>query len=120
MYEGALVAESLRPGVSLDELRLVVQAVHRVTPSDVTLDQPSVWTLLEYQLADADVDHLVAVLAAALDQPGWYADLRSPEETVVSTRPGLPVCRGDLRARAAAIDHGRTLGIPDSQLDWPV
>ncbi|MGW5364852.1 hypothetical protein [Actinopolymorpha pittospori] len=27
--------------------------------------------------------------------------------------------RGDLAGRAAAADHGRAVGVPEEQLDWP-
>lgn len=120
MYEGVLIAESLRPGVALDDLHLVVRALRRVAPSEPTGAQPAVWTLLDFQVTGADVDGLVAALADALDRPGWYADLRSVDETVV-VYPGrvFRYPRGDADGRAAAVAHGRELEIPDAHLDWP-
>jgi hypothetical protein len=61
---------------------------------------------------------LAEAFAGALAQPGWYVDFRSPSETFV-VFPGrvFRYPRGDGRAHAQA--HGRQLGVPEAQLDWP-
>lgn len=120
MIHGVLIAESLRCETTLDGLNLMVRKLERLRPSNTTADQAQVWTLLHFQAEDADAEELSAALADALDAPGWYADFYSDAESFVIF-PGrvFRYARGDGLGRSAAANHGRTLGIPESQLDWP-
>jgi len=123
MIEGTLIAESLRVGTNLENLKLTVRKINRVRPEDTTSEEPEIWTLLEFEADEADADDLTRIFAGALDdQPmAWYADFRSPAETFV-VFPGriFRYPRGDRAGRAEAVAHGRQLAIPESQLDWPV
>ena len=123
MIEGTLIAESLRVGTNLENLKLTVRKINRVRPEDTTSEEPEIWTLLEFEADEADADDLTRIFADALDdQPmAWYADFRSPAETFV-VFPGriFRYPRGDRAGRAEAVAHGRQLAIPESQLDWPV
>ena len=72
------------------------------------------------ELPDADAGALAARLADLLGDVGWYADLRSAEETFVVFAGRVfryPV--GDADGRREAEAHGRAVGVPDAQLDWP-
>jgi hypothetical protein len=121
MIEGTLIAESLRAGTNLKNLRLVVRAISRFQVQDTTADQPGTWTTFDFEADEAQAAELAAAFAEALDQPGWYADFRSPAETFV-VFPGrvFRYPRGDEAGRAEAQAHGRRLAIPEPQLDWPV
>jgi hypothetical protein len=121
MIEGVLIAESLRAGATLEDVGLTVRRIRRVEVGGTTADQPATWTLIDFEADEAHAAGVADALAAALDQPGWYADFRSPEESFV-VFPGrvFRYSRGDGTARAEAEAHGRSLGIPESQLDWPV
>jgi hypothetical protein len=121
LIEGTLIAESLRPGTNLKDLRLAVRAISRFRAHDVTADQPATWTTLDFQADEAEAGELATAFSGALDQPGWYVDFRSPAETFV-VFPGrvFRYRRGDEAARAQAQDYGRQLAIPEHQLDWPV
>ena len=44
MLQGALIAESIQPGTSLDDLRLIVRRITRHAPDGTTDTQPPVWT----------------------------------------------------------------------------
>lgn len=120
MFEGVLVAESLRIDATV-ETTLTVTRIDRVAQRDATPPQPARWTLLHFRVAADDADRLAADLAAALDGPGWYADFRSVATTYV-IYPGrvFSYPRGDADGRAAAVAYGRSAGVPDTQLDWPV
>lgn len=121
MYEGVLIAESLRPGTTLDGLDLTVRKIARHTVGGATEDQPGIWTDIYFEVADAQAGELADTLAAALGERGWYTDLRSDSETVI-VFPGriFRYPRGDAKGRAEAHEHGRLLGIPEPQLDWPM
>ena len=121
MYEGVLIAESLRPGTTLDGLALTVRKIERITVSGIAEDQPAIWTNVYFEIADAQAGALADALASALAERGWYTDLRSVTETViVFPRRVFRYPRGDAKGRAEAQEHGHQLGIPGPQLDWPV
>lgn len=75
---------------------------------------------MESLRADARLDDVRLTVRKIYRQPGWYADFRSPTETFV-VFPGriFRYPRGEVTGRAAAEAHGRILGVPGSQLDWP-
>jgi hypothetical protein len=121
MIQGALIAESIRPGTSLEDLRLIVRRITRHAPDGTTDEQPPVWTDIYFEADEKDADDLAAKLADVLDSPGWYADFRSPAETVVVYRHKIfRYPRGNAAGRAEAAAHGRAQGVPAHQLDWPV
>jgi hypothetical protein len=121
VIEGTLIAESLRPGINLKNLGLMVCGISRFQAQGTTADQPGTWTTLDFEADEARAEELARAFAGALDQPGWYVDFRSPTETFV-VFPGrvFRYPRGDETGRAEAQAHGRQLAIPEPQLDWPV
>jgi len=121
MIEGTLIAESLRPGTVLADLRLTVGKISRYRAGGTTPDQPDIWTTLDFEAETARAEELAQAFADTLDQPGWYVNFESPTENFV-VFPGriFRYPRGDAAGRAAAQAHGRRLAIPEPQLDWPV
>ena len=121
VIEGTLIAESLRPGTNLQNLRLLIRAIGRYRVQGTTADQPDTWTAFDFEADEAQAAELARAFAGALDSPGWYVDFRSPAETFV-VFPGrtFRYPRGDEAGRAEAQAHGRQLAIPEAQLDWPV
>jgi hypothetical protein len=120
MVEGTLIAESLRVGAELGGLRLVMRKIRRLATGDVTIGQPELWTLVEFEADEADAEVLAQQLAEVLAQPGWYTDFHTPQDTfVVFAGRIFRYPRGDSSGRADALAYGRSLGIPDNQLDWP-
>lgn len=121
MINGVFIAESLRVGVCLDDLPLTIRRIQRCRPDGTTAEQPDLWTLLDFTADEGETDRIASLFAGVLDPFGWYADFRTDDETVV-VFPGkvFRYPRGDADGRAAAVAYGRTLRIPDGQLDWPV
>ena len=121
MIEGTLIAESLRVGTNLENLKLAVRKISRYQAQGTTPDQPDTWTILDFEADETQADELARAFAGALDQPGWYVDFRSPTHTfVVFPGRAFRYPRGDDTGRADAQAHGRQLAIPEAQLDWPV
>jgi len=60
MLEGTLIAESLRPGTTLDEVTLTVRKIVRHAPSGITEDQPPIWTNIDFEIADSEGDTLAS------------------------------------------------------------
>ena len=52
---------------------------------------------------------------------GWYCDFRNDDETfVVFADRTFRYPRGDNDGRTEAVEYGRSVGVPEAQLDWPV
>lgn len=123
MFKGTLILESLRVDAPLTGFRLVVREVGRGRPrlsaQQVAAGIPGVWSAIEFELEEENAEGLARALSAILDPLGWYANFSSETETFV-VFPGrvFRYPRGSPRERAAAPAHGRTLGIPDHQLEW--
>jgi hypothetical protein len=121
MLRGRLLAESLRVGADLriPALRVVRVGRHDVSGS-TTNAQPGVWTFLDFEAPEEVADELADALAGALTRdPGWYADFEvGNDHVVVFAGRVFRYAKGDRAGRAAAADYGRTVGVPDHQLDW--
>jgi hypothetical protein len=118
-YTGGLVAESLRADAELDT-PLTARRIRRLDAGDPLAGQPVIWTLIEFVAPEELAEQLIAELAEALAPGPWYCDLASDRETVVVFADRVfRYPRGDGAGRAAAEAHGRSVGVPDSQLDWP-
>jgi hypothetical protein len=119
---GTLIAESLRTGTSVEGVALTMTKVARSRLGDVDAGQPLLWTFIEFEIADGDADQLAQVLERSLEpQGGWYCDFRNERETfVVFAARTFRYRRGDEVGRAAASDYGRSIGVPETQLDWPI
>jgi hypothetical protein len=118
---GGLIAESLRIGSVLEGVPLTVRRISCADVGDVDAGQPLTWRFLDFEAADQDAERLAALLSDALDTAcGWYCDFRTDDETfVVFSGRIFRYPRGDRTGRAAAEDYGRSVGVPETQLDWP-
>jgi hypothetical protein len=119
---GTLIAESLHVGALIDTVVLTATRIQRANVGDVDAGQPRTWTFIEFEAADEDAGRLATALERGLQGGGgWYCDFRSDRETfVVFANQTFRYPRGDASARAAAVEYGRSVGVPEAQLDWPV
>jgi len=122
VIEGTLIPKSIRVGEELGGVRIVTRKIRRAAAGDVTARQPEFGTLIEFEADERDAEALAEALAKVLDrQHGWYADFRTPDETfVVFAGRVFRYRRGDSLGRGEAAAYGRAVGVPESQLDWPV
>jgi hypothetical protein len=122
MIEGTLIAESMRIGAELSGVPLSVTKVWRAASGDVTAGQPELWTFIEFEADESQTVVLADALANVLERAGgWYTDFRTPKETfVVYSGRVFRYPRGDSAGRAEAAAYGRSVGVPEAQLDWPV
>lgn len=118
---GILIAESLLKSSPLEDLPLQVQKVSRREVGDVRAGQPLTWTFIAFTVEDQGLADLIEALSRSLDPiGGWYCDFRTAEETfVVFAGQAFRYVRGDVKGRAEAEAYGRSVGVPEAQLDWP-
>jgi hypothetical protein len=117
VYSGALIAESLRVGTELQGIPLTVTKVSRIRVED----EPELWTLIYFDVAAARAEDLAQVVSHVLERDGgWYCDFRSNDEVfVVFCDRVFRYRRGDPATRSTVEDYARSVGVPESQLDWP-
>ncbi|WP_127358291.1 hypothetical protein [Actinacidiphila soli] len=124
MITGCLVGDSLRAGSVFEPRHLRIRRITRLNLSAGAVSgQPQIWTVIDFEAEDHDghdVDGLAEELAACLSaEGGWYADFATDDErVVVFAGKVFRFPRGDEAGRAEAVAYGRSVGVPDHQLDW--
>lgn len=98
-----------------------MRRIARDYDGDTDAGQPLTWTFIEFEAPLDEAEELAAALSRALDKRlGWCCDFRSPSETFVVFAERVFRCpRGDEDGRSQAEAHARSMGVPESQLDWP-
>jgi hypothetical protein len=118
---GVLIAESISKGIPLDGVELQVRRVSRSDVGDVTVGQPLTWTFIDFEIDDRGLTDFSEALSRSIDPSGgWYCDFRTGEETfVVFAGRVFRYRRGDAESRSEVEAFGRSVGVPQAQLDWP-
>lgn len=117
--QGRMIADGLRPGAEFAPPATRIMKVFRVDQGDtVGPGQPRFWTIIDFEADDGDA--VAAALAEALDpEGGWYADFQDgTDHVVVFAGKIFRYAPDDRETYAAAVDHGRKVGVPEHQLDW--
>jgi hypothetical protein len=121
---GTLIGESIRVGAVVDGPGFAVRELRRVeaelSERQRAAGLPERWTLIAFEVADDRAGEVASLLATALDDVGWYADLHTGERSfVVFAGRVFAYPRADAAGRAAAEAFARERGVPDAQIDWP-
>src|SRR5579859_131088 len=118
MLRGVLIGDSLRPGAVLEGFPLTLTRIERAAAGQG--QQPSLWTMMWFEVPDAYAEQLADALAGVLEsQSGWYCDFHSDSEvTVVFAGRIFRYRRGDSVARSNVVAYARSVGVPEAQLDW--
>ncbi len=123
MFKGVLILESLRVGTSLTGFRLTVSEVEReraeLSTQQIAAGLPPIWFVIAFQVEDDRSGELASRLSRVLEPIGWYVNFSSQKETYI-VYPGkvFHYPRGDPDRTTEAQAYGRTLGIPEPQLEW--
>jgi hypothetical protein len=119
MLTGVLIGESLRTGAKLSGLPLRLACVTAVEPAAPAPGQPERWTVLEFEAGEETAADLAVALARCLDAGPWFANFTTDEEAfVVFADRVFRYQRDDRFGRARAVQYARTVGVPETQLDW--
>jgi len=125
MIRAYLIAESIKPGARLENLRLNLVRVERKPQRNAAPHQPKVWTFIEFD-ADENPERLANALAAVLDDTplsgvphSWYSDfVGQGEKFVIFPHRVIRYRIGDREGLKEARDYARTVGVPPPQSDW--
>jgi hypothetical protein len=120
MALGYVLVESMRAETRLAGLPLTLRKIERHPVRNATPNQPSVWTTVEFDFPEEEADRLSDALAGVLDEHGgWYSHFNVDGETfVIFAGRVFRYTSGDKAARTQAEEYGRSVGVPESQLDW--
>ncbi|TGN72319.1 hypothetical protein E5083_29955 [Streptomyces bauhiniae] len=122
MLQGVLIAESLQVGAQLTGIPLQITKLTRIEMTNRGDDQPRHWTLLEFSAEESAAQRLADQLASCLaSSGGWYTDFHTADETfVIFADKVFRYPRGQAEGRSEARHYGRSVGVPEPQLDWQV
>ncbi|UCH62728.1 MAG: hypothetical protein JSU77_13220 [Fidelibacterota bacterium] len=80
--------------------------------------QPNIWSAIFVEGEEEKIDAIVSKISLFIS-PKWYANIsNATTEYVISHGKVLKHRKGDKTGAAEAIKYGRSIGIPEYQLDW--
>lgn len=117
---GTLVAESLAAEAVLD-VPLTLRRLQRIKIANPVSGQPGHWTMIDFSCPDDQADRFGDQLAAALANGPWFADfVLGDVRHVVFAGRRFAIHAGDREQRELAQAYGRSVGVPQAQLDCPM
>ncbi len=115
--KGLLLKESLTGTKVLDLLHITKTETWRV--SHPTVDQPGTWTALSFETGDDQADAVAEAFSRVLKSRGWYINAETEtHEYVIFPGKVFKYRKGNRVQKKAAKRYGRSIDIPDDQLDW--
>jgi hypothetical protein len=115
--KGLLLKESLSDMQILDLVHVIRTESWQV--SNAAANQPKVWTAIYFETEDSQDDAVATALSQALKLQGWYINASTGSYVyVIYPDKVFKYLKGDTIQREAAKIHGRSIGVPEDQLDW--
>jgi len=120
MVKGYILIEGIRVGARLEGLALRLLKIERYDMETATPEQPPVSTTVEFEFGEGDAERVATALSEVISEKGgWYTNFTLQDETFVIFAGRVFRYRHDDHAgRAEVAAYGRSVGVPDAQLDW--
>ena len=117
MFKGTLIKESLDIADLWNSLPL--SGFETEILKEHAPDQPSVWHLAQLNIKEKNAEAVAESLSQALKKGTWYVDFSNDVLVyVVFAGKIFKYSKGSLEKRKEAQTYGRSLGIPERQLNW--
>jgi hypothetical protein len=115
-FTGLLLKESLQDERVLDLIEVIKTETWHI---DNTADfQPNIWTALTFEGDENQADTIAEKMSQSL-KPRWYINISTEKHAyVIFLGKVFKYPKGDQLKRAEAENYARSLGIPESQIDW--
>lgn len=119
MFTGLIIKESLKTNTILTELGLKIVRTEKWNVDKRAAEfQPDTWNAIFVEGEEEKID-AIANRLSHLILPKWYANIsKATTEYVIFNRKVFKHRKGDKTDAAEAIKYGRSIGIPEHQLDW--
>jgi len=116
-FNGLLLKESLKDDSILSSL--VITKEEKWDVANASEDQPKQWTAMYYEGREEDAAQIASKLSESLKKGQWYTNFSIHDKQFIIF-PGkvFTYNKSDNSLAASAKDYGRSIGIPESQLDW--
>lgn len=116
-FAGLLLRESLKDLSILDLIQITKTETWNV--GNAAELQPETWTAIYFEGNASQSDFIAEKMSGSL-KPSWYINFSTEANNVYVIFPNkvFKYIKGDERARGDAIEYGRSLDIPEHQLDW--
>ena len=117
MFTGVIIRESLRDPAVVNQLKITHEEVENI--DNAAEGQSSTWHLLSVEVESEKIVEVTDAISKALKKGKWYVDFSSDtEKVVVFPERVFRYPRGNAERRQQAVQYGRSLAIPESQLEW--
>ncbi len=123
MYTGVIIQESLTDQDILDKLHITRTRIEEVTPRHNT-PWVKAWILHTVEIEEEDADMWAEWLSRHIDNSHdhpWYADFKNDKfHYVIYPGKVFKIDRSDTGQNREAQEYGKSVGIPEYQLDWEI
>lgn len=118
-YEGVIIEESLVDASVLKGIK-IIQTKKEKVESDHQTPWLKQWTLHTVDVPEKDIERVTEKISQALEtEHEWYADFKSSDIHYVVFRGRVfKVDRSKPEEYEPVVEYGKSLGIPDHQLDF--
>ncbi|MFC1619954.1 hypothetical protein ACFL45_08415 [Candidatus Neomarinimicrobiota bacterium] len=119
MFTGLIIRESIPSDTILAELGLKIAKTEEWHIGErAAVFQPTTWNAIFIEGSEQEIDEIAGKLSQIL-LPRWYANISdAATEYVIFHEKIFKHIKGDKADAAEAISYGRSIGIPEHQLDW--
>ncbi len=119
MFTGLIIREGLKPDTILEEIGLKIVKTKEWNVGKRAADfQPTTWHAIYVEGDEERIGSVADEISRTL-LPKWYANFsNTTTEYVVFPGKVFIHKKGDKEDAAEAIEYGRSLGLPEHQLDW--
>jgi hypothetical protein len=116
-YKGTIILESLKSDFLVSKLNITKKETWNVTNNNP--QQPAIWTAISFENTEDSFPEIISEIQSNL-KDFWYVDVRNRTNTIIIFPTKVfSYKNGDLAMKEKAIVYGKSMGIPESQLDWP-
>lgn len=119
MYTGLIIKESLTNLRILEDKDIKVSRIERWEPAERAAKfQPAIWNAIYIEGPQENIDQVAKKISKNILNR-WYANLSDDlTEFVIFHNRIFKHKKGDREDAREAIDYGKSIGIPEQQLDW--
>lgn len=116
-YRGLLLKEGLKDESVLE--MLTITKTEKWDVKNAEGGQPKQWTAIYFEVDRKKIDETAVYLSKALKPREWYLSMSAGDiNFVVFPNKIFKYKKGDIVEKTNAVEYGKTIGIPESQLDF--